>query len=88
MSDLHLSWQSILHDAIAFPGAIHEAYSRFHNYSVGNQLLELFQCAARGLQPGPIATFVRWKELGRHVRRREKALNAVYALQLQIEAEG
>ena len=74
MSDLHPSWQSILHDAITQPGAIHEAYSRFHNYSIGNQLLALFQCAERGLQPGPIATFPRWKELGRHVRKGEKAL--------------
>src|SRR5256885_16392806 len=74
MSDLPISWQSILHDAITKPGAIHEAYSRFYNDSIGNQLLALFQCSARGLQPGPIATFPRWKELGRHVRRGEKAL--------------
>src|SRR5260370_15953230 len=74
MSDLSLSWQKILDDAISKPGAIHEAYSRFHNYSIGNQLLALFQCSARGIQPGPIATFMRWKELGRHVRNGEKAL--------------
>src|SRR5437870_3305178 len=74
MPDLNVSWQKILHDAIHTPGRISEAYSRFHNYSVGNQLLALFQCSARGLQPGPIATFPRWKELGRHVRRGEKAL--------------
>jgi antirestriction protein ArdC len=74
MSDLPSSWQAILQDAIAKPGSIHDAYTRFHNYSVGNQLLAMFQCAARGLQPGPIATFVRWKELGRHVRKGEKAL--------------
>ena len=74
MPDLNVSWQKILHDAIHTPGTISEAYSRFHNYSVGNQLLALMQCNARGLQPGPIATFMRWKELGRHVRKGEKAL--------------
>src|SRR6266567_8233289 len=74
MSDLPISWQTILRDAITRPGTISEAYSRFHHYSVGNQLLALFQCSARGLQPGPIATFMRWKELGRHVRKGEKAL--------------
>jgi antirestriction protein ArdC len=74
MSDLNVSWQNILRDAITRPGTIHEAYSRFHNYSIGNQLLALFQCSARGLQPGPIATFMRWKELGRYVRKGEKAL--------------
>ncbi len=74
MPDLTVSWQKLLHDAIHTPGRIHQAYSRFHNYSIGNQLLALFQCSARGLQPGPIATFPRWKELGRHVRKGEKAI--------------
>ena len=74
MPDLNVSWQKILYDAIRTPRTISEAYSRFHSYSVGNQLLALMQCNARGLQPGPIATFMRWKELGRHVRKGEKAL--------------
>src|SRR5438128_8832639 len=74
MSDLPISWQTILRDAISRPGTISEAYSRFHNYSVGNQLLALFQCSARNLQPGTIATFMRWKELGRHVKKGEKAI--------------
>jgi antirestriction protein ArdC len=34
----------------------------------------MFQCAARGIPLGPIASFNRWKELGRHVRKGEKAL--------------
>lgn len=29
--------------AEGMPGFIHETYSRFHNYSLGNQLLALFQ---------------------------------------------
>jgi antirestriction protein ArdC len=74
MSDLKVSWQTILRDAITRPGTVHEAYNRFHNYSIGNQLLALMQCNARSIQPGPIATFPRWKELGRHVRKGEKAL--------------
>jgi len=74
MSDLSTSWQKILNDAISQPGVIHDAYTRFHSYSIGNQLLALFQCSARGIQPGPIATFMRWKELGRYVRKGEKAL--------------
>src|SRR5262249_56517222 len=56
------------------PGIMSQAYSSFHNYSVGNQLLAWAQCLARGIQPGPIATFQRWKELGRHVRKGEKAI--------------
>jgi antirestriction protein ArdC len=51
-----------------------KAYSAFHFYSLGNQLLALVQCQMRGLQPGPINTFLKWKELGRYVRRGERAL--------------
>jgi hypothetical protein len=32
------------------------------------------QCTERGLAPGPIATFMRWKEKGRYVRKGEKAI--------------
>src|SRR6516165_5988039 len=87
MSDLNPSWQKILHDAITQPGSVHEAYSRFHNYSIGNQLLALFQCHARGLQPGPLATFPRWKELGRHVRKGEKALTLCQPITVQRAIE-
>ncbi len=34
----------------------------------------MFQCFERGIQPGPLATFPKWKELGRHVSKGEKAL--------------
>jgi antirestriction protein ArdC len=51
-----------------------EAYSAFHQYSVGNQLLALVQCQMRGLQPGPINTFPGWQALGRNVKRGERAL--------------
>ena len=51
-----------------------EAYSAFHHYSIGNQILALVQCQMRGLQPGPINTFPKWKELGRIVKRGERAL--------------
>src|SRR5438034_2843752 len=69
-----VSWAALLNEAVTKPGFIHEAYSRFHNYSLGNQLLALFQCFARGIQPGPLGTFPKWKELGRNVKKGEKAL--------------
>jgi hypothetical protein len=53
---------------------IMEAYSAFHNYSVGNQILALVQCQLRGLEPGPINTFPGWQALGRTVKRGERAL--------------
>ena len=65
---------TMLDEAVTKPGFIHEAYSRFHNYSLGNQLLALFQCLERGIQPGPLATFPKWKELPRHVKKGARAL--------------
>src|SRR5437016_11289627 len=67
-------WAELLHRAVTEPGVISEAYSRFHSYSLGNQILAWFQCAERAITPGPIATFMRWKELGRNVRKGEKAI--------------
>jgi antirestriction protein ArdC len=61
-------------EAINKPGLIMKAYSHFHMYSIGNQLLALVQCQMRGLQPGPINTFPKWQALGRYVKRGERAL--------------
>jgi antirestriction protein ArdC len=69
-----VSFAQLLQDAVNEPGTISGAYRAFHNYSFGNQLLALAQCLQRGIQPGPIATFQRWKELGRYVRKGEKAI--------------
>lgn len=64
----------LLARAVIEPGVIATAYSAFHAYSIGNQLLAWSQCVGRGMPPGPMATFPKWKELGRHVRKGEKAL--------------
>ena len=69
-----VSWAALLDEAVKKPGFIHEAYSRFHQFSLGNQMLALFQCQLRGIQPGPLASFTKWKQLGRHVKQGEKAL--------------
>src|ERR1700704_5931721 len=67
-------WAALLVEAVNKPGLILEAYSAFHNYSLGNQILALVQCQLRALQPGPINTFPKWQELGRYVKRGERAL--------------
>src|SRR5262245_26162645 len=68
------SFADLLRSAVTEPGLIASAYRQFHTYSLGNQLLAWAQCLERGIQPGPMATFQRWKELGRYVRKGEKAL--------------
>ncbi len=67
-------WSTLLVEAVNKPGLIMKAYSAFHSYSLGNQLLALVQCQMRGLQPGPINTFPKWQDVGRHVKCGERAL--------------
>ncbi len=67
-------WAELLAEAVSRPGLILEAYSRFHGYSLGNQLAAIFQCRMRKIAPGPIATLQRWNELGRKVKTGEKAI--------------
>ncbi len=68
------NFTTLIHEAVNKPGTIMKAYSAFHNYSLGNQLLALVQCQLRGIAPGPINTFPRWQDLRRHVKKGEKAL--------------
>lgn len=67
-------WAELLRKAVNEPGTVSAAYSAFHDYSMGNQLLAMFQCAARGIEPGPIATYPSWQNQGRQVRKGEHAL--------------
>jgi len=64
----------LLADAVNKPGVISNAYSAFYNYSLGNQMYAMLQCATRNIPLGPIATFPGWKDKGRFVRKGEKAI--------------
>lgn len=64
----------LLATATTEPGRLSAAYFAFHNYSLGNMLLAMGQCAERDIPLGPIASFNRWKELGRHVVKGQKAV--------------
>src|SRR5436309_8505528 len=69
-----IQFRQLLEEAVSKPGALMRAYSLFWNYSLGNQVLALIQANQREIPLGPIASFNRWKELGRHVKRGEKAI--------------
>src|SRR3989449_9568573 len=69
-----IQFRQLLEEAVSKPGTLMRAYSLFWNYSLGNQILALIQANQRGIPLGPIASFNRWKELGRHVKRGEKAI--------------
>src|SRR5579871_2927524 len=90
MSDTHKApaeWSALLVEAVSKPGIISEAYSRFWNYSVGNQILALWQCLLRDLTPGPINTFAGWKKLERSVKKGEKALTLCMPVTIKRKRE-
>jgi hypothetical protein len=87
MSGEQPDWSTILVDAVNKPGIISTAYSRFWNYSTGNQLLALFQCLLRSLEPGPINTFIGWRDLGRHVVKGQKALTLCMPITVKRKPE-
>ena len=69
-----VNWSSLLADAVNKPGVISKAYSAFHRYSIGNQMLAFSQCEGRDIPIGPIATYKRWQDLGRTVQKGQKAI--------------
>jgi len=69
-----IQFRQLLEEAVNKPGTLMQAYSLFWNYSLGNQLLALIQAHKRNIPLGPIASFNRWKDLGRYVKRGEKAI--------------
>src|SRR5438046_10655255 len=69
-----IQFHQLLTEAVTKPGTLMRAYSLFWNYSLGNQILAFLQSDRRGIALGPIASFNRWKELGRYVKRGEKAI--------------
>ena len=80
-----LSFEALLASVVTEPGRIHAAYSRFHNYSFGNQLLAFTQCLERGIELGPLATYAAWQALGRQVRKGEKAIALCQPVTLRRE---
>jgi len=73
----NVPFASLLREAVEQPGIISSAYSLFHNYSIGNQLLAWSQMHARGIPLSPIGTFKKWSDLGRRVKKGEKAIQLV-----------
>ena len=77
MEKQSVPFSQLLSDAVSQPGIISAAYRTFHGYSIGNTLWAWAQCSAREIPLGPIATFKRWQELGRQVKKGSKAISLV-----------
>lgn len=68
-------WMAILQQALNEPGVANRAYHLFHRFSLGNSLWAALQIEGRGLPLGPIASFKKWQDLGRQVRKGEKGIS-------------
>jgi hypothetical protein len=67
-----LPWQQLLDEALTAPGSLTGVYDRFHDYSLTNMLLFRMQ----GIHV-PVASFSRWKSLGRHVVKGSRAKEGI-----------
>lgn len=67
----------LLNEALTKPGILSQAYSMFHQYSLGNQMWVWAQLTARNIPLGPVATYKKWGEFNRTVKRGEKALSMI-----------
>lgn len=68
MNTTDIDWRATLTEALNASGALGNTYARFYNYSFLNQIRLMMQGVAE-----PVATYKRWQELGRQVRRGSKA---------------
>ncbi len=80
-------WNSLFEQALTQPGVMSEAYSVFYEYSLGNAFLAACQLIARKLPISPIATFNKWKELGRMVKKGEKAIALVMPVTVKSKSK-
>lgn len=63
-----IDWQGMIDTALTAPGSLSSSYNRFHEYSFNNQILLYMQ----GVRE-PVATYNRWKSIGRQVLRGSRA---------------
>ena len=80
------NWGKLFSDALSCPGKISEAYSVFHDYSLGNAILAAMQLTVKGLPLSPIASFNKWKQLGRCVKKGEKAIALVMPVTVKTKS--
>ena len=72
--------RELLEALLTVPGSVGETYSRFHNYSQRN----LGFLALQGCAMEPIATYKKWSELGRQVKRGSKAYSILRPIQVRV----
>lgn len=75
--------RELLEAMLSIPGSTGDAYSRFHPYSIRN----LGFLALQGCPMEPVATYKKWTELGRQVKRGSKAYSILRPIQVKLKDE-
>lgn len=78
-----LDWPGLLEAALRIPGSTGTTYRRLYNYSLGNLAFLMYQ----GVTPQPVATFNRWKDVDRHVKRGAKAKAIIRPINIVLKDE-
>jgi antirestriction protein ArdC len=73
----------LLESILTVEGSFGNSYNRFHNYSLRN----IGFLALQGCPPQPVATFNRWKELGYHVKKGEKAYSILRPITVKVKGD-
>lgn len=77
-----IDWRVTLTEALNAPGSLGNTYTRFYNYSFLNQV----RLAMQGTNE-PVATYNRWFELGRQVRKGSKAKTVLAPVMVSRESK-
>jgi antirestriction protein ArdC len=80
---IKLDYERAVTEALTEPGKISAAYSAFWNYSIGNQMLAMWQLG----KAEPISTFPSWKRIGRNVKKGEKAITLLMPITKKVQDE-
>jgi antirestriction protein ArdC len=82
MSTTNVDWRATLAEALNAPGALGSTYGRYYSYSLLNQIRLMMQGVFE-----PVATYNRWRELGRQVRKGSKAKIVLAPVLISREAK-
>lgn len=82
MKTTGIDWRATLAEALNAPGGLGDTYTRFYSYSFLNQIRLMMQGVCE-----PVATYNRWRELGRQVRKGSKAKVVLAPVNVSREAK-